>query len=87
MTLTLKAIGEGLLWLAIWGVINSVISVYYYLRPIVTMYMKEGDAQIAPFSLNATTVVVFVMAFFVVTLGFVSGPIFSAVEQSLLYVP
>ena len=81
------AIGEGLLWLAIWGVINSVISVYYYLRPIVTMYMKDGDAQIAPFSLNATTVVVFVMAFFVVTLGFVSGPIFTAVEQSLLYVP
>ncbi len=23
------AIGEGLLWLAVWGVINSVISVYY----------------------------------------------------------
>ena len=81
------AVGEGLLWLAIWGVINSVISAYYYLWPIVTMYMKEGDAQIAPFSLNATTVAVFVMAFFVITLGFVSGPIFTAVENSLLYVP
>ncbi len=81
------AVGEGLLWLAIWGVINSVISVYYYLRPIVTMYMREGDAQIAPFSLSGTTVVVFVTAFLVVTLGFVSGPIFSAVEKSLLYTP
>ncbi|MBX3041364.1 MAG: NADH-quinone oxidoreductase subunit N, partial [Bdellovibrionaceae bacterium] len=45
------AIGEGLLWLAIWGVLNSVISVYYYLRPIVVMYMKEGDAEVAPHSL------------------------------------
>jgi NADH-quinone oxidoreductase subunit N len=81
------AVGEGLIWLAIWGVINSVISVYYYLRPIVVMYMKEGDARIAPFSLNATTITVFVMAFFVVSLGFVSGPIFAAVESSLLFVP
>lgn len=81
------AIGEGLLWLALWGVINSVISVYYYLKPIVVMYMKEGDAQVAPYSLNATTVTVFVMAFFVVTLGFISGPIFTAVENSLTYAP
>src|SRR5207253_1985037 len=35
------AVGEGLLWLTVWGVINSVISVYYYLRPIVVMYMKD----------------------------------------------
>jgi NADH-quinone oxidoreductase subunit N len=81
------AVGEGLLWLALWGVINSVISVYYYLRPIVVMYMKEGEADIAGYQLSATTLTVFVMAFFVVTLGFVSGPIFSAVENSLLYVP
>jgi NADH-quinone oxidoreductase subunit N len=81
------AIGEGLLWMALWGVINSVISVYYYLKPIVVMYMKDGEAQVSAVSLNATTVTVFVMAFFVVTLGFVSGPIFTAVEKSLLYVP
>lgn len=80
------AIGEGLLWLALWGVINSVISVYYYLRPIVVMYMKDGEAEVASYSLNATTVTVFVAAFFVVTLGFVSGPLFTAVENSLKYV-
>ena len=37
------AIKQGFFWLAIWGVINSVISVYYYLRPVVLMYMKESD--------------------------------------------
>ncbi len=78
------AIGEGLLWLAIWGMISSVISVYYYLRPIVVMYMKEGQADVAEHSLNATTVAVVVMALAIMFLGFVSGPLFAAVEKSLL---
>ncbi len=33
----------GLIPLAIIGVINSLVSVYYYLRVIVVMYMQEGD--------------------------------------------
>lgn len=78
------AIGEGLIWLAVWGMINSVIGVYYYLRPIVVMYMKEGEAEIAGHSLNATTVTAIVMALAIVVMGFVSGPIFAAVERSLL---
>lgn len=78
------AIGEGLLWLAVWGVVNSVIGVYYYLRPIVVMYMKEGDAEIAGHSLNATTVAAVIMAVAIILMGFVSGPIFTAVENSLL---
>lgn len=77
------AIGEGLLWLAIWGVVSSVIGVYYYLRPIVVMYMKDGEAEIAGHSLNATTVAVVAMALAIVLMGFVSGPVFSAVEKSL----
>lgn len=77
------AVGEGLLWLAIWGVVSSVIGVYYYLRPIVVMYMKEGEAEIAGHSLNATTITAVVMALAIVLMGFVSGPIFSAVEKSL----
>lgn len=78
------AIGEGLLWLAIWAFINSVIAVYYYLRPIVVMYMKEGNAEIAPHPLNATTVTVVAMAVLIILMGFVSGPLFAAVEKSLL---
>lgn len=35
------AIKQGLNWLAVWGVVGSIISVYYYLRPIVAMYMEE----------------------------------------------
>lgn len=78
------AIGEGLIWLAIWGVLNSVISVYYYLRPIVLMYMTDGESEIAGHSLNATTVTMIVSAVFIAVLGVFSGPIFSAVEKSFI---
>jgi NADH-quinone oxidoreductase subunit N len=35
----------GLLPLAIWGVINSLLSVYYYLRVVVVMYMRVSDPE------------------------------------------
>lgn len=41
------AIEGGVYWLAIIGVITSLISAYYYLRVIVFMYMRDGDPQIA----------------------------------------
>lgn len=76
------AIGEGLLWLAIWGVINSVISVYYYLRPIVVAYMQDGDANEGGV-FNATRTAILVCSIFIVILGLASGPLFSAIERAL----
>ena len=77
------AVNEGLIWLALWGVINSVISVYYYLRPIVVMYMKEGEADVADRSSHATTVTAFACAFLIVMIGIFSGPLFDLIEKSL----
>jgi len=37
------AVQAGLVWLAVFGVVNSVISAYYYLRVVVVMYMKQGQ--------------------------------------------
>jgi NADH-quinone oxidoreductase subunit N len=42
------AIEAGLTWLAIIGVINSLISVYYYLSVSVTMYMYEPAGEFKP---------------------------------------
>ena len=47
------AIQAGYFWLAIIGVLNSAASVYYYLRVMVYMYMKEpveefGWLQVTP---------------------------------------
>lgn len=39
------AMEGGVYWLALIGVITSLISAYYYLRVIVVMYMKDGDPQ------------------------------------------
>jgi NADH-quinone oxidoreductase subunit N len=77
------AIGQGLIWLAVWGVLNSVISVYYYLRPIVVMYMKEGDPAEAMVPMNATRMAIVVSAVMVIFLGLISGPIFEIFEKAL----
>lgn len=39
------AIQQGYIWLAIIGVLNSAASVYYYLRVMVYMYMKEPTEE------------------------------------------
>ena len=36
-------ISGGFTWLAIIGVVTSLISAFYYLRVVVNMYMREGD--------------------------------------------
>ena len=41
-----SAIQQGFFWLALWGVIGSVIGLYYYLRPIVCMYMYEPNSSL-----------------------------------------
>ena len=40
------AIESGYVWLAVIGVLNSAISLYYYLRIVVFMYLKK-DATVA----------------------------------------
>ena len=43
--LFLSAVNANLVWLAIIGVVNSVISIYYYARPIMAMYTVKSDAK------------------------------------------
>jgi len=37
-----SALKEGWIWLTIIGILNSALSVYYYLRVLMFMYMREG---------------------------------------------
>jgi NADH-quinone oxidoreductase subunit N len=50
------AIKSGFIWLAVIGVINSVISLYFYLRVIVYMYFKESDEAV-PFSSPSSAII------------------------------
>ena len=38
-------ISGGFTWLAIIGVLTSLVSAFYYLRVVVTMYMKDGEPE------------------------------------------
>jgi NADH-quinone oxidoreductase subunit N len=42
----IAAIKSGLTWLAILGIISSVISVYFYLRIVVLMYFKDAEGEL-----------------------------------------
>jgi NADH-quinone oxidoreductase subunit N len=55
------AIQSHYLWLAVIGVVNSAISVYYYLRVIVVMYMKEPAEEYIPIAVSPSTAAVLVL--------------------------
>jgi NADH-quinone oxidoreductase subunit N len=38
-----EALSQGFVWLTVWAALSSVVGVYYYLRPIVMMYMVQGQ--------------------------------------------
>ena len=40
-----SVIAGGFTWLAIIGVLTSLVSAFYYLRVVVTMYMQEGEPE------------------------------------------
>jgi NADH-quinone oxidoreductase subunit N len=47
------AVGAGYYWLAIIGMLSSVISVFFYLRVVVMMYMEKRDGVAAPVPIGA----------------------------------
>jgi NADH-quinone oxidoreductase subunit N len=72
-------------WLVVWAVMSSVIGVYYYLRPIVYMYMKEKEIheefhQNESVSVLATIYFCLIMVFL---LGFAAQPFLNKIIHSL----
>ncbi len=78
-----SAIEQDMYWLAFWGMINSVVSVYYYLRPIVVMYMSEGEAETLQIGLMTRGTVI-VTGLLIVILGILSSPFFRMVQNSVM---
>ncbi len=56
------AMKSGYVGLAIIGVVNSVISVYYYLRITVIMYMKEPTREFVPLTISPMIVAAIVIS-------------------------
>ena len=52
-----SAVQAGHIWLVIIGAVNTAISAFYYLRVVVTMYMREPEEELE-FSPYASTLVI-----------------------------
>ncbi|MBS1259463.1 MAG: NAD(P)H-quinone oxidoreductase subunit 2 [Candidatus Scalindua arabica] len=81
------AIKNGFIVLAVIGVVNSVISVYYYLRVSVVMYMKTPVREFSPLSLSPFMILALILTVWgTIQLGIFPGKIISLVQNSsLLY--
>lgn len=79
------AVEKGYIGLAIVGVLNSVLSVYFYLRVIVVMYMSEAKPEPAPLTLSpALGLAILVSALMTLELGLFPGMFLELARLSIL---
>ena len=72
-------------WLAVIGVLNSAVSVYYYLRVVVYMYFKEPEGEIPAVRFTVPAVLSIILAVWgVLQLGVIPGNILSLAHHSVL---
>jgi len=64
-----------LYWLVVLGVLNSVISVYYYLRIVVAMYFRDALRPLVPIDSTSMRAGLLITAIAVVLLGLFPGSI------------
>jgi len=82
------AVAAGYTWLALVGVLTSVISVFYYTGVVATMYMQATPAEPAPLHLSPALVTALaVAAWGTLQLGLFPGPLIDLAGQALVYLP
>jgi NADH-quinone oxidoreductase subunit N len=77
------AVDQGMVSLAIIGVLNSALSLYYYLRVIVAMYMHKRDEPVPVHADFGIRIVLFVSLLAVIWLGFGPAGIVPGIENVL----
>jgi len=79
----IAAIKSDLTWLAMVGILTSVISVYFYLRLVVIMYFKSSESE-EKISYTASEIIAVVIAvFFVIILGLAPGSFIDLITKFL----
>jgi NADH-quinone oxidoreductase subunit N len=83
----ISAIKAHLTWLAIVGVLSSVISVYFYLRVVVLMYFGEVKSETEPaFTIeNSSTglLAVIICVLFIIVIGIAPGSVIGLISSFL----
>lgn len=79
----LGAIKDGFIWLAVFGILSSVIGIYFYLKVAVYMYFKEqtSEGNIVKIDKNAA-LVAFISALIVIILGIFPNYIIALIKNS-----
>ena len=82
------AVKSGYIWLAILGVMNSLVSVYYYLRITVLMYMRPAEADLGPIPFTkGVTFAVVLTAVGVLAIGIFPGFLYNLAVNSVKIFP
>jgi NADH-quinone oxidoreductase subunit N len=78
------AVSAGYYWLAIIGVLTSVVSVFFYLRVVVMMYMAERDGTHAPARVTGFGMVALALSIVVIFyLGILPTPVLDFAGKSI----
>ena len=79
------AVQSGYVSLAIIGVLTSVVSVFYYLRVVVMMYMRSPEGEAVPVSLSPAAAIALIVALIgTIGLGITPRLLLRLTEQSVL---
>ncbi|HLF19638.1 MAG TPA: NADH-quinone oxidoreductase subunit N [Bacteroidota bacterium] len=77
----LSAVKANMTWLAIVGVLTSLVSVYYYLRIVVLMYFREGQGDVAAKPAWSALIAVSCSGILLLLLGVFPSVIVNAVQK------
>jgi NADH-quinone oxidoreductase subunit N len=82
------AVQTGWTWVAVVGVLTSAVSLYYYFRIVLYMYLRDSD-QTTPVPLRSPAVVaaIAICALATLILGIVPGPFIDLAQRSGLPLP
>ena len=81
------AIQGGLLWLAVVGVVNSVISAYFYMRVIKVMYLGQPASDERVPSSGALRLALAITGIGVIVIGLLPAPLLQAAQGALTRFP
>ncbi len=79
----MAAIKSNLTWLAIIGVLSSVISVYFYLRVVVLMYFKNTETELSIDKSNTGLAAVIISVVLIIIIGIAPGSIINLISSFL----
>jgi len=79
----MAAIKSEMTFLAILGVLSSVISVYFYLRIVVLMYFKKTDYNLEISKNNSGMLALFISVLLIIILGILPGSFLNIINSTL----